>query len=62
MEPCPDCGEPLEWDEVDIGVGVICGPAYCSNPSCQFNTRQEEQRTREERWERQEDISGRKGE
>lgn len=26
---CPKCGEPTVWDEVDIGVGVQCGPARC---------------------------------
>lgn len=26
---CPDCGEPLVYDEVDIGVGVIRSPSWC---------------------------------
>ena len=44
MEPCPICGEPLEWDEVDIGVGIQRGPTYCSNSGCLFNVRQEKER------------------
>ena len=31
MENCPRCGEKLEYDEVDVGVGVIR-----ANPGC-FN-------------------------
>lgn len=31
-EPCPNCGEEMEYDEVDIGVGVQRGNFYC--PSC----------------------------
>ena len=34
---CPDCGGPLEWDEVDIGVGVQRGPSFCLDPECQYN-------------------------
>ena len=30
-EPCPDCGEPLDYDEVDIGVGVQRGNYGCPN-------------------------------
>lgn len=30
-ERCPDCNEPLEYDEVDIGVGVQRGNYYCPN-------------------------------
>lgn len=29
---CPECGEPLEADGVDIGVGIQYGPSYC--PCC----------------------------
>src|SRR4029077_12630146 len=32
--PCPNCQAELDWDEVDIGVGVQTGPAYC--PSCGY--------------------------
>ena len=34
---CPRCGEPLLWDEVDIGVGVQRGPAWCQNPDCDYS-------------------------
>lgn len=30
MDKCPRCGEPLDFDEVDIGVGTLRG-----NPGCQ---------------------------
>lgn len=30
--PCPVCRQPLEFDEVDIGVGVQMGNFRC--PSC----------------------------
>jgi hypothetical protein len=33
-DPCPKCGEPLEYDEVDVGVGVIRGNAGC--PACHW--------------------------
>lgn len=26
---CPECGAPCDRDEVDIGVGVQCGPWGC---------------------------------
>lgn len=26
---CPSCQTELERDEVDVGVGVICGPWHC---------------------------------
>ena len=26
---CPKCGEGCSRDEVDVGVGVICGPYGC---------------------------------
>lgn len=32
LETCPRCGGPLDRDEVDVGVGVIYGPAGC--PAC----------------------------
>lgn len=32
---CPDCKfDSLDWQEVDIGVGVMKGPAWCINPEC----------------------------
>lgn len=31
-ELCPECGAELEYDEVDIGVGVQRGNFYC--PEC----------------------------
>ena len=37
-ELCPKCGEEsLDWDEVDIGVGVQRGPVRCGNPECGWN-------------------------
>ena len=27
--PCPDCGDEVCYDEVDVGVGVIRGPIWC---------------------------------
>lgn len=36
-ELCPDCGEPLEYDEVDIGVGTQRGNYYC--PICGWSPR-----------------------
>jgi hypothetical protein len=33
-ETCPRCGEALEWDEADVGIGVIRGPAGC--PACHW--------------------------
>ena len=32
--PCPKCGAPCERVEVDIGVGVECGPWHCTDASC----------------------------
>ena len=29
---CPDCGAPIEFDEVDIGVGEMKGNPHC--PEC----------------------------
>ena len=29
MEKCPNCGQPLDYDEVDIGVGVERGNYRC---------------------------------
>ena len=37
IELCPDCGGQLEWDEVDIGVGVQRGPSFCLDPECRYN-------------------------
>ena len=33
-ESCPECKGPLEWEEVDIGVGIRRGPAWCDNIDC----------------------------
>jgi len=30
-ELCPECGEPLDYDEVDIGVGVQRGNYRCES-------------------------------
>jgi hypothetical protein len=34
VDLCPRCGEPLEFDEVDVGVGVIRGNPGC--PACHW--------------------------
>lgn len=34
MDKCPKCGGELVRDEVDIGVGVMLGPAGC--PDCHW--------------------------
>jgi hypothetical protein len=34
FDRCPRCGEPLEYDEVDVGVGVVRGNPGC--PSCHW--------------------------
>jgi ssDNA-binding Zn-finger/Zn-ribbon topoisomerase 1 len=34
VDRCPRCGEPLEYDEVDIGVGTMRGNPGC--PSCHW--------------------------
>lgn len=37
-ETCPQCGErSLDWEEVDVGVGVIEGPAHCTIPTCGYD-------------------------
>lgn len=28
-DPCPECGSQLEFDEVDVGVGVLRGNERC---------------------------------
>lgn len=38
---CPKCDGPVEYDEVDIGVGVQRGPEWCINPECGWNAEQE---------------------
>lgn len=30
MLDCPECGAACNRDEVDVGVGIICGPWGCS--------------------------------
>ena len=30
-EHCPECGSETVREEVDIGVGIMCGPAHCNN-------------------------------
>lgn len=34
---CPNCGEDLEYDEVDIGVGFMSSPAWCTNRDCGYD-------------------------
>lgn len=36
-EKCPNCEEWLEWESVNVGVGIINGPAWCNNPDCGYN-------------------------
>lgn len=36
-QKCPNCGERLEYDEVDIGVGFVSSPAWCPDPECGFS-------------------------
>ncbi len=31
MDKCPKCGEELEYDEVDIGIGIQRGNPGCPN-------------------------------
>jgi hypothetical protein len=33
---CPNCGEDLQYDEVDIGVGFMSSPACCPDPECGY--------------------------
>ena len=33
-DTCPKCGELLLREEADIGVGIMYGPPWCSNPEC----------------------------
>ena len=33
-QQCPACGELLNYDEVDIGVGTLYSAPWCSDPSC----------------------------
>ena len=28
---CPNCGDEMWREEVDIGVGTMCGPYHCSS-------------------------------
>lgn len=30
-EKCPECGDTLQFDEVDIGVGVMQGNPHCDS-------------------------------
>lgn len=34
---CPNCGEDLNYDEVDIGVGFVSSPAWCPDPDCGYS-------------------------
>lgn len=34
MDTCPKCGCPLEYDEVDVGVGTMRGNPGC--PDCHW--------------------------
>jgi len=36
-EKCPNCGCELDYDEVDIGVGIQRGPARCTNQDCGYD-------------------------
>lgn len=36
-DPCPNCGEPLDWHSVDVGVGIITSPAWCDNEDCGYS-------------------------
>ena len=33
-DTCPECGEPLLRDEVDIGVGIQYSAPWCSDQEC----------------------------
>lgn len=37
---CPKCNEPLDYDEVDVGVGVIRGNWGC--PECWWTPKDDE--------------------
>ncbi len=30
-DPCPECGDQLQFDEVDIGVGIQRGNPHCDS-------------------------------
>ncbi len=34
---CPKCGEELDCDEVDIGVGTLKGNYRCPNRDCGYS-------------------------
>jgi len=34
---CPNCGNDLWWEEADVGVGIIRGPAHCDDPDCGYS-------------------------
>lgn len=34
MDTCPVCGAPLEYDEVDVGIGTVRGRPGC--PDCHW--------------------------
>jgi hypothetical protein len=42
-ESCPDCSEPLDFDEVDISVGVQRGNPRCPNCGWEPRTKEEKQ-------------------
>lgn len=34
---CPNCDNDLWWEEADVGVGIIYGPAHCDDPDCGYS-------------------------
>ncbi len=40
-DPCPECGEQLEFDEVDVGVGTLRGNPGC--PNCGWSPKQDDE-------------------
>ena len=47
-DTCPECGEPLLREEADVGVGIIYGPPWCSDPACGWEPPQHNILPREE--------------
>ena len=37
IEECPMCNEEVVQVEADVGVGIIYGPAHCTNQECGWN-------------------------
>jgi hypothetical protein len=38
---CPKCNSELDYDEVDIGVGVLKGNYRCPNSNCDWTEKEE---------------------